>query len=92
MCKTRHIQQRMSQRGIQQAMVDLVLNFGKTQGNKVILNRSGIDKVLLEIENIKQNALKARKKGGLVVVDIDGSLVTTYALDNNKYRGHRKQH
>jgi len=84
MAKTRHIQQRMSHRGIKQAMVDLVLNFGKSKGDKVILNRKGIDAFLLELEKMKKNALKARNKGGLVVVNVDDCLLTTYSLDSYK--------
>ncbi len=84
MSKTRHIQQRMSQRGIKQSMIDLVLNFGKTQGDKVILNRKGIDKVLNELEKLKKNALKMRENGGLVVIDVNDCLLTTYSIDSYK--------
>ena len=84
MSNTRHIQQRMSQRGIKQSMVDMVLNFGITKGDKVILNRKGLDNVLNEIEKLKKNALKMREKGGLVVVDVNGELITAYSLNSYK--------
>ncbi len=88
MAKTRHIQERMSHRGIKQAMVDLVLNFGKPKGDRVILNRKGIDAFLEELEQMKKNALKARERGGLVVVNVNGSLLTTYSLDSYKRSCH----
>ena len=83
MSKTRHIQQRMSQRSIKQAMVDMVIKFGKSQGDKVILNRKGIDGILIELKQLKKNALKAREKGGLVV-DVNNLMLTTYALNSFK--------
>jgi len=91
MSKTRHIQQRMSQRGIKQSMIDLVINFGKPQGDKVILNRKGIDCVLIELEKLKKNALKIREKGGLVVVDVNDALLTAYSLDSHKFGCGRHQ-
>ena len=84
MSKTRHIEQRMSQRGIKQSMIDLVLNFGIAQGDKVVLNRKAIDCVLNELEKLKKDALKMREKGGLVVVEVDDCLLTTYALNSYK--------
>lgn len=88
MAKTRHIQQRMSQRAIQQAMLDMVVKFGKSQGDKVILNRKGIDAVLMELEKLKKQALRAREKGGLVIVGVDDAMITTYALNSYKHKYH----
>ena len=82
MSKTRHIQQRMSQRGIQQSMIDMTLAYGQDHGDKVILNRKGIDAILNEIEKLKKCALNLRKKGGLVVVDVENTLITAYSLDS----------
>jgi hypothetical protein len=82
MSKTRHIQQRMSQRGIQQSMIDMTLAYGEDHGDKIILNRKGIDCILNEIEKLKKCALNLRKKGGLVVVDVENTLLTTYSLDS----------
>lgn len=82
MSKTRHIQQRMSQRGIQQSMIDMTLEYGEPQGDKVILNKKGLDCILKEIEKLKQCALKLRQKGGLVVIDCHNTLITAYALNS----------
>ncbi len=62
MSNTRHIQQRMSQRGIKQSMIDMVLNFGIPNGDRVILNRKGLDGILVEIEKLKKSALKNERK------------------------------
>lgn len=82
MSKTRHIQKRMSQRSIQQSMIDMTLDYGEPHGDKVILNRKGIDCILKEIEKLKKSALNLRKKGGLVVVDVENTLLTAYSLDS----------
>ena len=84
MCKTRHIQQRMSQRCITKEMIDIAMNFGKVKGDRVIFNRKGIDALLTELEKMKKNALKMRERGGVVVVNVDNFELTTYAL--NSYR------
>ena len=84
MYKTKHMHQRMSQRGIKQCMVDLALSFGELQGDKTILNKKEIDCLLKEMENIKKVALKVRDKGGLVVVEANASVITTYSLNSYK--------
>lgn len=78
---TRHIQQRLSQRGIKHSMMQLVLQFGKEKGDKCILNRKSIDALLVELENIKKDALKMRERGGIVVVTEDNTLITTYGIN-----------
>ena len=84
MCKTRHIQQRMSQRGIKEEMLKIAISFGKKQQDKIILNRKSIDSLLSELEKMKKNAIKLRERGGLMVIDVNDYLVTTYALDSYK--------
>lgn len=74
MHKTKHIQQRMSQRGISQEMVDLVLNYGVSEGDKVILNRKASAR-LMEAARVLAKILD---KGGLVVVTSGDAQLTTY--------------
>lgn len=78
---TKHIQQRLSQRGIKHSMLDLVIQFGKQKGSKCILNRKGIDSLLRELEKIKKDALKMRERGGVVVVTENDALITTYGVN-----------
>lgn len=74
MHKTKHIQQRMSQRGISQEMVDLVLNYGESEGDKVILN----SKASARLMRAARALAKILDKGGLVVVTSGDSQLTTY--------------
>ena len=57
MTKSKHIQQRMSQRGIKQSMIKLVLDFGISSGDKIILNKKGVDNVLIELEELKKKII-----------------------------------
>jgi hypothetical protein len=80
---TRHIQMRMSQRGISKRVLELALEFGVVENDKVLLNRKAVRDLIAALNDMKQTAQKALDKGGLVVVETDdGSLVTTYTLDS----------
>jgi len=81
MRKTRHFQQRMTQRGINQDMVDLVLSYGETDGDKVILSR----KASARLMEASRTLAKILDKGGLVVVACGDAQLTTY---NYEGRGH----
>ena len=74
MRKTRHFQQRMTQRGINQDMVDLVLSHGETDGDKVILSR----KASARLMEAARTLAKILDKGGLVVVASGDAQLTTY--------------
>lgn len=78
MLTTKHFRERMSQRGVTKRMVDLVLEYGRSQGDKIILNKKAAQSVLDEIDRIKKDLLKIKDKGGLTVVCSDESLITTY--------------
>lgn len=86
MAKTRHIQKRMSQRAIREEMIDLAMKFGIQDHDKVIFSKKGIQEFLYELNTIKKTAQKMMEKGGIVVVESGGSLITTYRLDS--YRRH----
>ena len=74
MQKTKHIQQRMSQRGISQDMVDLVMSYGESQGDKVILSRKASTRLM----EAARTLAKILDKGGLVVVTCGDAQLTTY--------------
>ena len=83
--KTRHIQARMSQRGITEDLVDLALRFGVPQHDgKVILNRRGAQALQQELDALKKIVQRALKKGGIVVIESGNSLITTYNLNSYK--------
>lgn len=89
MAKTRHFGKRMSQRGIRQALVDLALQFGEGSDDRCILNRRGLEEMLRGVRDIERTVMRALDKGGLVVVQSDGALITTYNLDSyNRRRAH----
>ena len=85
--KTRHIQQRMSQRGINSEMLDMVQQFGTWQGDKCILNRKACNDVLTELDKVRRDVIKMQEKGGLVLVHDNGADITTYSLNSYKRQG-----
>lgn len=81
MHRTAHFKQRMNQRGIDQAMVDLVLGYGEANGDKVILDR----KNAARFATAARSLMKILDKGGVVVVAAGNTQLTTY---NYQGRGH----
>jgi len=78
MKKTLHIQQRMSQRGINSEMVDLVLNYGRLEQDRYVLGRKEAQNLLRSFQRKQRELMKVMDKGGVVVVAKDDSLITTY--------------
>ncbi len=83
MAKTRHIAGRMSQRGIKQSMIDLVLNYGVPVQDRVVLNRKGAKSLLEHLDELRKATIEVYEKGGqVVIVGKDETLITTYRLDS----------
>jgi len=82
MSRTKHIGKRMSQRGIKQSLVDLTVQFGENIGDKCILGRKGLILLLDKLRELERTAIQAIDKGGIVVVQANGSLITTYNIDS----------
>ncbi|CAM3227735.1 hypothetical protein [Vibrio rarus] len=80
MARTRHIQMRMSERAINDQMLDIVEKFGVDDGDKIILNKKAIDSALTSLKRISQNMQKMSQRGGLVLVKSGDLDITTYAL------------
>lgn len=78
---TKHMTVRMNQRGIFKDLVDLALQFGEPDGDKVRLGRKEIDLLLSNLDALRSRALKARDKGGLVVVAVGERLITAYGCE-----------
>ncbi len=78
MAKTRHIHQRMGQRGITQRMVDIVMGYGVFIDDKCVLDRCNIDELIKGMDRLRGDLLKIRDKGGVVVVEDGGAEITTY--------------
>ena len=80
--KTRHFEQRTNQRAIRSKQVEMALELGKKKvDGKVVLGRKQIDKELGLLEEAKKTLLQIKKKGGIVVVEVDGALITTYPMN-----------
>jgi len=84
MVTTIHCQARMSQRGLPKKLLDLVLEFGKDKGDKLILNKKATQKVIDEIDTIRKELLRIMDKGGVTVVLDNDSLITAY--NTNSYK------
>lgn len=85
MAKTRHIQKRMSQRAINDEMLNIVKTFGVFDGcDKTILNRKCIQMALVEMNKLMRIMKTIESKGGIVLVEDGGVEITTYKLDSNK--------
>lgn len=71
----------MSQRGIPGDLVHLVRQYGHDNQDRVILNWKDLRGLLDHVRKLQRVVMKALDKGGLVVVENDGALITTYNLD-----------
>ena len=83
---TKHMQARMSQRGITGDLVDLVRQYGRDDQDRMVLGRRDLQGLLSEVRGLERVVLKALDKGGLVVVEADGALITTYNADSFERR------
>jgi len=78
MFETHHINQRVRQRGITNRMIELTLEFGEVQADKIRLGTRRIKKLLKTHKELKKDLLKILDKSGLVVVASGSSLITAY--------------
>ena len=82
MHETLHINQRARQRGITKRMIELTLEFGEVQADKIRLGSRRIKKLLKNRKwisrELKRDLLKILDKGGLVVVTTGETLITAY--------------
>ncbi len=84
MTTTNHILARMSQRGISKKLIDLVYEYGKEKGDKLILNKKTTQKVIQEIDSMRKELLRIMDKGGVTVVLSNDTLITAYNTDSYK--------
>ena len=78
MYETLHINQRARQRGITNRMIELTLEYGIVQTDKIKLGTRHIKKLLRTHKHIKADLLKIMDKGGLVVVVSGAAMITAY--------------
>ena len=81
MFETYHLNQRVRQRGITKRMIELTLEFGEVQADKIRLGSRRIKKMLKNRklpQDLKHDLLKILDKGGLIVVASGTTLITAY--------------
>lgn len=76
---TKHMITRMNQRGITQDLVALARQYGECQHDKYVLTRKGLQRLLNGLRDLERTVLRALDKGGIVVVEESGQLITTYS-------------
>ena len=79
---THHFDQRMNQRRITKDLIDLALEHGEIDQDRHVLNRKRLLAMLEETRRQERMILKAMDKGGVVVVENSGSLITTYTSES----------
>ncbi len=82
--KTRHFGSRVSKRGIRSSTVELAQRYGVPFGDKLVLSKKQIKNLLGEFDEIRRNLICAMDKGGVVVVEDCGTLITAYDFDSYK--------
>lgn len=82
---TLHVQQRMSQRGVNRDMVELVLNYGRLEQDRYVIGCKEAKNLLCSFQRMQRELKKVLDKGGVVVVAKDDALITTYNFDHCRY-------
>jgi len=75
---TKHLMDRMNQRGIHGNMVKLALDHGKMIKDKIILDKKQTQKLIDDIDMWRKDLLKILDKNGLVVIVSNNTIITTY--------------
>ena len=79
----------MSQRGVTPDLLTLALEYGEPMDDgKIVIGVRALDQLMNELQSLKKAAQKAKEKGGIVVVEEEGHLLTTYPL-NARFRKSR---
>ena len=82
MLKTNHFVSRVQQRGILHSTIELAQKYGMPKGDKLVLGKKQIDKIIKNLDVERKNLIKARDQGGVIAVEADGVLITAYRLDS----------
>jgi hypothetical protein len=84
MTKTKHFGDRIQQRGIRVKTVELARQYGIPDGDKLVLGRKQIRIRLNELDQERKELIRAMDKGGVIVVECGGALITAYDFDSFK--------
>ncbi|ACS86199.1 DUF4258 domain-containing protein [Musicola paradisiaca] len=91
---TRHAYKRMSERNIQQAVIDIALDFGTESGDgeKIILDKKTISVMMGTLSGLLKHLEKLKSRGGLTVVEFNEALITAYYNDSFNVKKRYKTH
>ncbi len=82
MCRTRHMQQRMSQRGITSEIVKMAGMFGICNNDRITLTGKNCEYLSEVPAKFKRTLDKMAQKGGCTVVNRGRSLITAFRVDS----------
>ena len=82
MTATQHCIKQMHNRGITNAMIQMVQLFGYQVGDRVVMDKRQIKELLAEINELRHQLIKMYEKGGVAVVEKNGRLITTFAIQD----------
>ena len=78
MTPTLHARHRMSQRGIPQRLVEFTLQHGRVEGDRHVLDRREVRRLVESLQAELRIAMHVLDKGGVTVVEGDGAVITTW--------------
>ncbi len=82
MARTRHMHQRMGQRGINERLVEITSQYGTDHGDRIVLSRKNAEELLAGLDALRKDLIKIQEKGGIVVVESGETQVTVYRVDS----------
>lgn len=82
MYKTRHLHKRLNQRGITEAVLKILLNYGLEYGEKRSLDKKNCLELSDLFAHLKKVTDKMAEKGGYTLVATKEALITVYRLDS----------
>ncbi|WP_066345302.1 DUF4258 domain-containing protein [Geminocystis sp. NIES-3708] len=75
---TKHGHQRMNQRGITKTMIELAIHYGTPKQDQYILNKKLAEQLAIDLQTQLKTLKKIIDKKGIVVVQEQDILITTY--------------
>lgn len=78
MTRTRHMHQRMGQRGVTSRLVDLTSQYGTDNGDRIVLDHKNVEELLAGMDALRKDLLSIHEKGGLVVIESGEAQITVY--------------
>ena len=97
MARSKHMHQRMGQRGIKSRVAEIVSQYGVISGDdKIQLDRKNVRDLLDGIDTLRKDLLEIDKKGGIVLVEHGGVEITIYRAGSysrkSKQKGNHGNH